>query len=110
MLEATVDAPGGPMPKFVSLINYTDEGVQHFKEFAARMEHARQGAAELGVTIDSFHLTMGRYDAVVVLDAPDAATAAKLALVNGANGRVRSETMAAFTEDETSAIAGSLPT
>lgn len=97
------------MPTFVSLINYTDQGVQHFKEIANRLEHARQGAAELGITIDSFHLTMGRYDAVVIFDAPDAETAAKLALINAANGRVRTETLAAFTEDETIAIAESLP-
>lgn len=97
------------MPKFVTLINYTDEGVQHFKELAQRLSHARDGAAELGVTIDSYHLTMGRYDAVVIIDAPDAATAAKLMLINAANGRVRTETMAAFTEDEAIAVAESLP-
>ena len=98
------------MPKFVSLINYTDEGVQHFKDFADRMEHARHGAAELGVEVDAFYLTMGRFDAVVVFDAPDAATAAKLALVNAANGRVRTETLTAFTEEEAAAIAGARPT
>lgn len=97
------------MPTFVSLINYTDQGVQSFKDFAQRMEHARQGAAELGVTINSFHLTMGHYDAIVIFDAPDTATAAKLALVNAANGRVRTETMAAFNEDDTTSIAESLP-
>ena len=34
------------------------------------------GAAELGVTINSFHLTMGRYDAIVIFDAPDVEIAA----------------------------------
>ena len=97
------------MAAFVSLISYTDDGVQNFKDFGQRMEHARHGAAELGVTIESFHLTMGRYDAVVIFDAPDAETAAKLALVNAANGRVRTETMAAFSEADTERIAESLP-
>ena len=97
------------MPKFVSLINYTDEGVQHFKELAVRLEHAREGAAELGVTIDSFLLTMGRYDAVVIIDAPDAATAARLSLTNAANGRVRTETLTAFSEEEAVEIASALP-
>ena len=97
------------MAKFVMLIRYTDEGVQHFKEFHSRMGHARRGAEELGVTIESFHLTMGDYDAVVVFDAPDARTAAKLSLINAANGRVRTVTMPAFTEDETTELASELP-
>ena len=97
------------MPTFVSLINYTDHGVQNFKDFAQRMEHAHRGAAELGVTINSFHLTMGRYDALVIFEAPDTETAAKLALINAANGRVRTETMAAFSESDTVGIAESLP-
>jgi uncharacterized protein with GYD domain len=97
------------MPKFIMLMKYTDEGVQHFKTFQARMDHARKGAAELGVTIDAFYLTMGEYDAVVAIDAPDARTAAKLALINATNGRVRTHTMAAFSEDEAGAIASELP-
>src|SRR3712207_5588001 len=97
------------MPKFIILMRYTDEGVRHFKGFRQRLEHARKGAAELGVTIESFYLTMGEYDAVVAIDAPDTRTAAKLSLVNAANGRVRTVTMTAFTEDEAGDIASELP-
>lgn len=97
------------MAKFVMLIRYTDEGVKHFKEFQTRMGHARRGAEELGVQIESFHLTMGEYDAVVLVEAPDARTAAKLSLINAANGRVRTVTMPAFTEEETAQLAGELP-
>ncbi len=97
------------MPKFITLISYTDEGVQHFKDFEKRMRHARLGAEELGIAIDGFYLTMGRHDAVVVLDAPSAAAVAQLMLTNAANGRIRSETLAAFTEEETATIAAALP-
>jgi uncharacterized protein with GYD domain len=99
----------GAMGKFVMLIRYTDEGIRDFKGFRQRIEHARKGAAELDVTIDSFHLTLGDYDAVVIFDAPDARTAAKLSLINAANGRVRAVTMPAFSEEETAAIANELP-
>ena len=44
-----------------------------------------------------------------IFDAPDTATAAKLSLINAANGRVRTETLVAFSEDESVAIAESLP-
>jgi uncharacterized protein with GYD domain len=97
------------MARFVMLIRYTDEGVRHFKDFRSRMDHARRGAEELGVTIQSFHLTMGEYDAVVLFDAPDARTAAKLSLINASNGRVRTITMPAFSEDEAAELASELP-
>jgi uncharacterized protein with GYD domain len=97
------------MAKYVMLINYTDKGIQHFHQFAQRMEHARQGAQELGATIESFYLTMGGYDAVVIFDAPDDETAARIALTNAANGRVRTTTMRAFDEAETVAISEQLP-
>ena len=97
------------MARYVMLINYTDKGIEHFKDFSDRMEHARTGAAELGVTIVSYHLTLGPYDALVVADAQDDETMAKLALINAANGRVRTTTMRAFSEEETAGIAASLP-
>ena len=97
------------MPKFVMLIRYTDEGVRHFKDFRSRLDHARRGADELGVTVESFHLTMGEYDAVAVIDAPDLKTAAKLSLINAANGRVRTVTMPAFNEEESAELASELP-
>ena len=50
-----------------------------------------------------------RAHAVAIVDAPDDETAAKLSLVNAANGRVRIRTMRAFTEEETVALATSLP-
>jgi uncharacterized protein with GYD domain len=103
------DTRGLPMAKFIMLIRYTDEGVKHFRDFRARMDHARRGASELGVTIDAFYLTMGEYDAVVTIDAPDARTAAKLSLINASNGRVRTITMPAFSEGEAAEIAGELP-
>ena len=97
------------MAKFVMLIRYTDEGVRHFKEFRSRLEHARRGAEELGVRIDSFYLTMGEYDAVVTIDAPDMKTAAQLSLINAANGRIRSVTMPAFSESEAAELADAFP-
>ena len=44
---------------------------------------------------------MGSFDAVVIIDAPDDETATRLAITNGANGRVRTMTMRAFNEGET---------
>jgi uncharacterized protein with GYD domain len=100
---------GGPMPTYVMLISYTDAGIQHFKHIGDRIAHARQGAAELGASLDAFYLTMGAHDAVAIVSAPNDETAAKMSLVNAANGRVRIQTMRAFTEQETIQLAGELP-
>src|SRR5947207_14746378 len=89
---------GDLMAKFIMLMKYTDEGVRHFKGFRGRLDHARKGAAELGVTIDAFYLTMREYDAVVAIDAPHDRTATQLDLIKPANGRARIVTTAAFTE------------
>ena len=97
------------MARYVLLIQYTDEGIQHFKAIGSRLEHARRGAAELGVQLQDFYLTMGEFDAVALVDAPNDETVAKLSLINAANGRVRIRTMRAFTEEETVRLASELP-
>lgn len=97
------------MATYVMLINYTDTGIQHFKAIGDRLDHARSGASELGATLEAFYLTMGPYDAVAIVTAPDDETAAKLSLVNAANGRVRVQTLRAFTENETIRLASQLP-
>ena len=97
------------MATYVMLITYTDAGIQHFKAIGDRLEHARRGAAEVGATLEAFYLTMGHYDAVAIVQAPDDETAAKLSLVNAANGRVRIQTLRAFDEVETVRLAGQLP-
>jgi uncharacterized protein with GYD domain len=52
---------------------------------------------------------MGRYDLVVVSEAPDDETASKVALTLGAAGAIRTETLRAFNEDEYRKIIAALP-
>ena len=61
-----------------------------------------------GAKLVSFYLTMGQFDAVVISDAPDDQTVAKLALAAAGRGNVRTETLRAFTEDEAKSIAAEL--
>lgn len=96
------------MSKFVILINYTAEGLQDFTDLPRRLKASREKAAELGVTLESYHLTFGRYDAVAIIEAPDEPTAAQFILSHADAGYVRTETMTAFSEDQISAIASGL--
>jgi uncharacterized protein with GYD domain len=93
------------MPTYVTLIHYTEQGVKTFKDLPSRLEETRKAGEAVGAKLISFYLTMGQYDAVVISEAPDDATVAKLALAAAARGNVRTETMRAFSENEARDIA-----
>ncbi|MCZ7525439.1 MAG: GYD domain-containing protein [Acidimicrobiia bacterium] len=97
------------MPTFVTLINYTEQGIRSFKDSGQRLDAARQLIESMGGRWLGFYLTMGPYDAVVVTEGPDDETAAKVSLIIGGQGNVRTTTMRAFAEDEAKRIASELP-
>jgi uncharacterized protein with GYD domain len=63
----------------------------------------------VGGELKAFYLTMGQYDAVVIAEVPDDATAAKLSLATLSLGNIAGETLRAFTEDEFRSIVAGLP-
>jgi uncharacterized protein with GYD domain len=97
------------MPTYIMLVNWTQPGIEKVKESPARIDALRSLFKEMGGEAKSFYVVMGRYDGVVIAEAPNDETAAKIALAVGAKGTARSETLRAFTEDEFRKIAGSLP-
>jgi uncharacterized protein with GYD domain len=84
------------MPRYISLINWTEQGIQNVGDTVARGEQARDAMARLGVRIEALYWTVGPYDIVAIVEADDdeSATAALLALAK--QGNVRSTTMQAF--------------
>jgi uncharacterized protein with GYD domain len=96
------------MPTYISFLKYTQQGAQDIKDSPKRLDTARKAYQAAGATLKDFYLVIGRYDAVVIAEAPDDATVAKLAMAVGALGNVRTETMRAFTEDEYRKIVASL--
>jgi uncharacterized protein with GYD domain len=88
------------MPTYVTLIHYTEQGVKTFKDLKSRIEETRRAGESVGAKLNAFYLTMGQYDAIVVSEAPNDETVAKLALAAAGRGNVRTETLRAFTEDE----------
>lgn len=97
------------MPTYVTLVHYTEQGVKTFKDLPARLEDTRKAGEAAGAKLIAFYLTMGQYDAVLISEAPDDETVAKLALAAGGRGNVRTETLRAFTEDEARRLAEELP-
>lgn len=96
------------MESYVALINYTLQGIQNFKDAADRVNAARAAIEAAGGKMISFYLTMGPYDAVAVIEVPDAQTGAAISIRIAAQGNIRLSTMRAFTEAETAQLAASV--
>ncbi len=97
------------MATYVTLWNYTREGITTIKDSPARLDAARELLSTLGVDLTGFYLTMGGYDLVTVIEAPDDKTAARAALAIASQGGVSGETLRAFPEAEYREIIAGLP-
>jgi uncharacterized protein with GYD domain len=88
------------MPRYVSLIDWTQQGIANFKDTVDRYEAAEQQFEPLGVRFIDVYWTLGEHDIVTVLEAPDDETATAALLAVGAQGNIRTKTMRAFSRDE----------
>jgi uncharacterized protein with GYD domain len=92
------------MPKYVTLINWTDQGVKNYKDAVDRYEAAQKAASAAGARLIDAYWTLGNYDLVVIVEAPDDETVAALGLATAAAGNLRGTTLRAFDADEMRAI------
>jgi uncharacterized protein with GYD domain len=92
------------IPKYVTLYNWTDQGVTRAKETVSRSQAAKQLVESKRGTVDAVLWTLGPYDLVSIGDIPDDATGAAINLQLASAGGVRTLSMRAFTEDEMNAI------
>ena len=97
------------MATYITLLHFTQQGIEDIKGSPARLDAAKQAFRAMGAELKEFYLVMGQYDAVVVAEAPDDDTVAKLALAIGAAGAIRTETLRAWPEDEYRKIIAALP-
>ena len=92
------------MPTFVSLVNWTDQGIKNFRDTVRRAEDYRALVEKHGGQVRQLVWTLGEYDIVAVTDFPDDETATAVALQTGALGNIRTRTMKAFDADQMRAI------
>jgi len=97
------------MATYITLLNYTEQGIRNMKQSPKRVEAARQLMAKHGAELKAFYLTLGAHDAVSIMEAPNDETAAKILLNLGAQGNVRTVTLRAFDEGQYRDIVASLP-
>jgi len=96
------------MPTYIALLKWTQQGISKAKDSPSRLDAGRAAFKKIGAEIKDVYLTMGQYDLVCVIEAPDDETCAKALLGLGGQGNVSTETLKAFPEDSYRKIIGSL--
>lgn len=97
------------MPTYITLVKFTQKGIENIKESPARLEKVKAAMKAAGGEMKAFYLTLGHYDMVVVGEASNDEAYATTMLAISAAGAVRSETLKAFTEDEYKKIIAAIP-
>ena len=96
------------MAKYVTLANWTDQGVKDASQTVDRAAKFEELVGQMGGSVDLLLWTMGRYDIVAVIDAPSDEVASAVVLKVSGLGNIRGETLRAFTADEVAGIIGNL--
>ncbi len=88
------------MPSFVLLSTLTPEGVQTVKNNPQRIREVNRELEQLGVTVKAQWATLGRFDFINVVEAPDENVMARASLELGSRGTARYETLTAIPIDD----------
>jgi len=96
------------MATFITLVNFTDQGIRNIKESPDRFEAFKVAAERLGVMVKTAFYTVGQHDMVLIVEGEEAAATAVLLKV-GSLGNVRTQTLWAFSVDAMRNIIGQMP-
>ena len=96
------------MATFITLGNFTDQGIRNVKDSPQRAQAFKDAAEKAGVAVKDIYWTVGSYDIVTIVDAPDAETATALLLGVGSLGNVRTQTLQGFSAEEINGIIAKL--
>jgi Uncharacterized conserved protein len=97
------------MPAYVSLFNWTEQGIKNAKVTTDRAKAAKAMWEKAGARFIGIWWTNGQYDGVIIHEAPDAATATRLLISLAQAGNIRTTTLPAFSEEEMEGILKGLP-
>jgi uncharacterized protein with GYD domain len=88
------------MPTYIMLTTLTPEGVQTIKNNPQRIREVSQEVSQLGATVKAQWATLGHFDFINVVEAPDDSTMAKVSMELGSRGTAKYETLPAIPVDE----------
>jgi uncharacterized protein with GYD domain len=92
------------MATYVALIQFTEQGIRNIKDTVKRADAAAAEAEKMDIKIVEEFWTMGAYDVVVVVEAPNDETISAFTLKIGSLGNVKSHTLHAFRREEMEGI------
>lgn len=95
------------MPRYILLVNWTDQGIRNVKETAKRAEAARKAAQKLGGKLELYY-TLGEHDLVGICEMPSDEAQMQFSLQVGTLGNVRTKTLRAWTESEAAKVVANL--
>jgi uncharacterized protein with GYD domain len=96
------------MATYVGLIQFTNQGIRAVKDTVKRGDAAAAEAEKMGMKILDEFWTMGAYDVVIVVEAPNDETMSAFMLKIGSLGNVKSYTLRAFRRNEMEDIVAKL--
>ena len=88
------------MALFVMLTHLTSDGVKTLKSNPKRVSEVNKEVEQIGAKVVAQYATLGQYDFVTIVEAPDEKTMAKVSVELGSRGTMTSQTMAAMPSDE----------
>jgi len=97
------------MDTYITLLRFTQSGLESIQKSAMRLNDIKAFFKSKGAEVKAFYMTLGEYDAIVISEAPDANTIAKLSLEIGSQGKIRTTTLRSFPEKDFREIIGTLP-
>ena len=97
------------MAAFITLFDWTEQGVRNVKETVNRGRAFREALEAEGGRLIGIWWTLGQHDGVAIFEAADDAAATQALVAVGMAGNIRTQTMRAFSEEEMEGIVGGLP-
>jgi uncharacterized protein with GYD domain len=94
------------MATFITLLNFTEQGIRDIKGTTKRAENFAKTAKKAGVTVKDIYWTVGGYDGVLIIDAADEEAAASVLIGLATAGNVRTTTLRAYNREEMTSILG----
>lgn len=92
------------MTTYVSLINWTDQGIKNFRDTTQRAEDFTKLVESSGGKVRELLWTVGEYDLVCIADFPDDEAGVAALLRVGSAGNIRTKTLRAFNAEEMASI------
>ena len=88
------------MPTYLMLTNLTAEGVRTLKNNPGRVAEVNKEVEQIGARVVAQYATLGQYDFITIVEAPDAETMAKVSIELGSRGTMTSQTLSAMPAED----------